>query len=317
MKIAVIIPSYRVTQHIEQVIQKIPDAANRIYVVDDSCPDASGKYVMSNVKDPRVSVIFNDSNLGVGGATKAGMNQALIDGMEILIKIDGDGQMDPTLLTVFTKPIISGEADFTKGNRFYFPDSLAAMPKARLFANALYSFMAKLSTGYWQISDPVNGYIAIDARVYSKINRSRVSNNFFFESDLLFHLGISRAKVVEIPMRAHYASERSNLRIAKNLWNFVTNSISNLLERIYLRHFLMDFSFASLELMLGIPMCVGGLAIGTYWWIEGLLTGRPATPGMVMLPALLILVGLQFILSFLAYDIQINREPPVSSRLTY
>jgi len=157
---AVVIPSYRVADHILGVIAAIGPEVDRIYVVDDRCPDGSGSLVEQGCDDRRVTVIFHETNLGVGGAVMSGYRAAIADGMDIIVKIDGDGQMDPGLIGCFVRPIIDGEADYTKGNRFFDLEAVRAMPRVRLFGNALLSFMNKLSSGYWNLFDPTNGYTA-------------------------------------------------------------------------------------------------------------------------------------------------------------
>ncbi len=134
-----------------------------IFVVDDACPEGTGELVRSRVTDPRVSVIVREHNGGVGAAVKTGWRAALADGCDVVVKIDGDGQMDPTLVRSFAQPIIDREADYTKGNRFFDPESLRTMPRMRVLGNAGLSFMSKMSSGYWHTFDPTNGYVAIGA----------------------------------------------------------------------------------------------------------------------------------------------------------
>ena len=118
-KIAVVIPCYRVCHHIVDVINNIPEYVNAIYCVDDGCPDQSGKHIENNISDTRVEVLKHKNNLGVGGAMITGYKKALNDGADIIVKIDGDGQMDPRLIANFIIPIIENKADYTKGNRFF------------------------------------------------------------------------------------------------------------------------------------------------------------------------------------------------------
>ena len=158
MNIAVIIPSYKTCNHILKVIQSIGSEVCKIYVVDDACPENSGDLVEEQCNDPRVSVIRHTKNQGVGGAVITGYKAAIADNMDILVKIDGDGQMDPSLINNFIEPIISGQADYTKGNRFFDLEKIHSMPKMRLFGNAALSLMCKLSSGYWNTFDPTNGY---------------------------------------------------------------------------------------------------------------------------------------------------------------
>src|SRR6476620_11411993 len=134
-RIAVVIPCYRVRDHILGVLSKVGRCTQAIYVVDDKCPENTGHLVMERNVDPRVSVIFNETNEGVGGAVMKGVAAALRDGMEVVVKIDGDGQMDPAYIPKFVMPIIEGKADFTKGNRFFYLEDVKSMPAVRLFGN--------------------------------------------------------------------------------------------------------------------------------------------------------------------------------------
>lgn len=182
--IAVIIPAYKVRAQVLGVIASIGAEVTAIYVVDDACPEGSGAYVAEHCRDPRVRVVTNPENRGVGGAVMAGYTAAIAEGMEILVKIDGDGQMDPALLPDFVAPIADGHADYAKGNRFYDPEELWQMPKIRLIGNAVLSLMAKLSSGYWQSFDPTNGYTAIHADVARMLPFHKISNRYFFETDI-------------------------------------------------------------------------------------------------------------------------------------
>ncbi|GHU35112.1 hypothetical protein AGMMS50256_29780 [Betaproteobacteria bacterium] len=201
-----------------EVIHAIPPFVSRIYVVDDACPDNSGDFVERNCKDERIFVIRHAENQGVGGAVMTGYKAALEDGMDIFVKIDGDGQMDPSLIPSFVAPIAAGEADYTKGNRFFDLEEIQAMPKVRLFGNAALSFMTKLSSGYWDLFDPTNGYTAIHRDVASHLPFDKISRRYFFESDILFRLNILRAVVADTPMSAKYGDEVSGLKISKNYW---------------------------------------------------------------------------------------------------
>lgn len=314
--VAVIIPSYRVTRHILDVIARIGPECDAIYVVDDCCPDGSGDFVASQCTDPRVRVVKNPVNLGVGGAVMAGYSAAIQDGAEILVKIDGDGQMPPELLSRFIAPIASGAADYTKGNRFYDLAQVRAMPRLRIFGNAVLSFMAKFSTGYWDIFDPTNGYTAIHARVAAHLPLERVSQRYFFESDMLFRLNTLRALVLDIPMAARYGDEVSHLRISRIFGEFLTGHARNFLKRIFYNYFLRDLSPASMQLVLGALLTVAGGTFGLEAWLGSPGSGDPATAGTVMLAALPIILGLQLLLAFLMWDMQSMPRSPIHPRLT-
>jgi glycosyltransferase involved in cell wall biosynthesis len=303
LKIAVVIPSYKVRNHILNVISAIGPEVDRIYVVDDCCPDGSGDFVESNCKDERVTVIRNPENQGVGGAVMTGYKAAIADGMDIIVKIDGDGQLDPSLIPDFVAPIAVGEADYTKGNRFFDLEEIRAMPKVRLFGNAALLFMTKLSSGYWNLFDPTNGYTAIHKDVARHLPFQKLSRRYFFETDMLFRLNTLRAVVVDIPMDAKYGDEVSNLKISKIVGEFFFKHIRNFLKRIFYNYYLRDMSLASLELPIGVLMLVLGATFGMIHWVSSLQSGIPTTAGTVMLSALPVIIGTQFILAFIGYDI--------------
>lgn len=313
--IAVVIPAYRVRSHILGVIAGVGSECGLIYVVDDACPDGSGDLVEERCSDPRVRVLRNDQNQGVGGAVMAGYRQAIADGADIMVKLDGDGQMDPTLLLQFVEPIRRGDADYTKGNRFFDLREIGQMPLLRRVGNLGLSFMAKASTGYWDIFDPTNGYTAIHSGVASRLPMDGISRRYFFETDMLFRLNTFRATVVDVPMDCRYGNEVSNLKVSKVFTEFFYKHLVNLTKRLLYNYYLRDVSIASLELIVGLMMLFVGLLVGGLSWIQSVQSGQLASTGTVMIPSLLIMLGVQLVLAFLAYDIANVPRYPLQHRL--
>jgi dolichol-phosphate mannosyltransferase len=313
-KLAVVIPCYRVKAHILGVLERIGPECWRIYVVDDKCPENTGDYVRAHCIDPRVRVLYNRENRGVGGAVCEGYRIAIADGAAVIVKIDGDGQMDPGLIREFVRPIVDGEADYTKGNRFYDPAYVAQMPLARICGNAALSFLTKLSSGYWESFDPTNGYTAIHASVAAMLPFSKISKRYFFESDMLFRLNTIRAVVRDIPMRSVYGAEVSNLHIGRILPEFAVKHVANTVKRICYNYYLRNFSLASLELVIGIVAIGFGSIFGAIRWSTSLTSGVGATAGTVMLAALPVMLGIQFILAFVNYDIISTPRYPIGRR---
>ena len=300
--VAVVIPAYKVRAHILDVVTSIGSEIDMIVVVDDACPEHSGQLVRDNITDPRVQVVVHEQNQGVGGAVMTGYRAAIDAGAEIMVKIDGDGQMDPRLVDAFVMPIADGHADYTKGNRFYSLENIHRMPAVRIFGNAVLSFMTKLSTGYWDLFDPTNGYTAIHRDAALVLPLDKISKRYFFETDMLFRLGLVRAKVVDVPMDAFYGTEVSNLKISKILGEFLGKHSKNFFKRIFYNYFLRGMSIASLELVFGLMVFIFGIAFGAYHWIWS-ATHQVATPvGTVMISALSVLCGLQLLLAFLSFD---------------
>jgi len=191
--VAVVVPCYREVKHVLGVLAGIGPEVAHVIVVDDACPDGTGAHVRDHCADPRVEVITHDVNRGVGGATISGYRRAMSIGADIVVKIDGDGQMDPAFIATLVAPIREGNADYVKGNRFYDLDGVSQMPHERIVGNLVLSFATKMSSGYWDVFDPTNGFTAVHVRVLARLPLDKISAGFFFESDMLFRLNVARA----------------------------------------------------------------------------------------------------------------------------
>lgn len=315
MRIAVAIPCYKVTQHVLGVIAAIGPEVETIYAVDDACPDGSGRFIEGNNSDPRVRVLYNPENQGVGGAVVTAYKAAIDDGMDIVVKVDGDGQMNPALIPHFVRAIQRGQADYTKGNRFYRPESLRRMPRVRLVGNAALSFITKLSTGYWPIMDPTNGYTAIHTAVLRELPLDKLERRYFFESDMLYHLSIIRAVVHDVPMDAVYADEESNLKVSRVLPEFMLKHVQRFFKRYVYVYLVRDFNLGSLYSLFGALLSAAGLVFGAVQWAHSAATGQPASSGTVMLAALPLLIGIQCLIAFLHHDVSSVPTEPLAGDL--
>ena len=200
--IAIVIPAYRAAAHIRSVLAGIPSFVDLIVVVDDASPDDTADCVKT-WNDSRVHLIRHSQNQGVGEAVLTGYAAAIDLGAEIVVKMDSDGQMDADYMLPLIVPILQGEADYTKGNRFLHARQLRAMPAIRRIGNLGLSFLTKLASGYWNIFDPTNGYTAIHPSIISQLDQSAIHRRYFFETSMLLELGLVRAVVrdVYIPAR--------------------------------------------------------------------------------------------------------------------
>jgi glycosyltransferase involved in cell wall biosynthesis len=301
--VAVVIPCYRVKSHILSLLSRIGPEVSRVFVIDDACPEHTGRLVQEQCNDSRVIVLHHAVNQGVGAAVITGYAAALNEGAQVIVKVDGDGQMDPALIPHFIGPILKGQADYTKGNRFYDLMHIGHMPVIRLVGNAGLSFMAKLSTGYWNLFDTTNGYTAIHAKVARRIAFDKVSQRYFFETDLLFRLNTIRAVVVDIPMDACYGSETSSLLVSRVMGEFLVKHFRNFGKRVFYNYFLRDMTAASLELVLGMCALAFGVVFGGIHWVRGIATDLPTPLGTIMLAALPTMLGLQMLLAFVTFDV--------------
>jgi len=310
LKIGVVLPCYKSKDHVLDVISRIGEEVSEIFAVDDACPEKTGQYIVSLCVDPRVRVLFHQINQGVGGATITGYKAALDSGCDVVVKVDSDGQMDPALINNLVRPIRIGIADYVKGNRFFDPESVKLMPRGRLIGNLSLSFLTKLSSGYWRIFDPTNGFTACHRTALKRLPLQKLSRRYFFETDMLFRLNIIGAAVSDMPMSAVYGNEKSNLSITKTLMEFPFAHFKVFSKRVAYQYFLRDFSMASVSLACGLPLVIFGVFYGLIQWVSSILSGTPATSGSVMLSALPVIIGFQMLLAFLAIDAE--SEPRVS-----
>lgn len=317
-KIAVVIPAFKVSSSILEVVSSIGKEVDEIWVVDDNCPENSGFVVSSNSKDKRVRVIRHEHNQGVGGAVISGYREAFLNGADVVVKVDGDGQMDTTLIPNLVFPILRGEADYVKGNRFESIESVRDMPIIRLVGNAGLTFLTKISSGYWNISDPTNGFTAISSTIAKSINFDKIAKRYFFESDMLFRLNVSKAVVLDLPIPARYGSEKSNLSVLKSFLTFPVLHLRNFFKRVFYSYYLREMSIASFELPMGFLLFTFGIVFGISNWLISKDTGSPASTGTVMLAVLPIILGIQLLLAFTAFDVNSTpnrvRTPSLSSR---
>jgi glycosyltransferase involved in cell wall biosynthesis len=310
-KIAAVVPCYRSSRQILDVLAGITPSVFLIVVVDDACPEQTGAFVEQHCTDGRVTVVRNLVNKGVGGSVMAGYAVALARGADIVVKLDSDGQMDPAMLPALVEPILRGHADYVKGNRFFNIEDVQSMPAVRVLGNACLSFLTKLSSGYWHIFDPTNGYTAIHRVALMRLPLTKIDERFFFESDMLFRLNLADAVVLDFPMVAKYGDEQSNLRVRNVIWPFLAKNIRNFAKRIFYSYFLRAMSIGSLELLLGVLLLGFGTLFGAVHWMDSVISGVPATAGTVMVASLPIIVGIQMLLGFFAYDFQAVPRTPL------
>jgi len=315
-RIAVVVPCYRVKEHVGDVLASLGPEVGAVYCIDDACPDGSGDYIETTIRDPRVRVLRHAVNQGVGGAVMTGYRQAIEDGADVIVKLDGDGQMDPALLPGLVAPVLRGECDYAKGNRFWDLSRIGSMPLVRRMGNLCLSFLSKASTGYWDVFDPTNGYTAIHARVAEHLPFESISKRYFFESDMLFRLNTIRAVVADVPMHAVYGNETSGLSELRAAGEFLAKHARNFCKRVAYNYFLRDLSLASLELLAAVSLLGFGACFGGWHWAHSVSEGTSTPVGTIMIATVSVVSGLQFLLAFLGYDIAAVPRRPLSPALS-
>jgi glycosyltransferase involved in cell wall biosynthesis len=305
--VTVVTPAHNEARFIGQVIKAIPPFVDHVIVVDDCSDDDTSQAALA-CGDRRVTVLRTPSNQGVGGATIVGYRKALELGSDLIVKMDGDGQMPAEYLSPLIEAITGGRYSYAKGNRFLAGESLTTMPKHRIFGNLVLTFLTKLASGYWHIFDPQNGFTAIKAEALHMLDLKTIHRGYFFENDMLINLKITGARAKDIPIPALYGDEESGINLFRVGLTFPLLLLRRFFYRIYREYVLHDFSPIALFLFVGMSLCGWGVLFGAYHWIANALA-RVATPtGTVMLAVLPLSIGFQLILQAIVLDIQETRK---------
>lgn len=303
--VAVIIPCYKVAGQIQAVLDSLPPLVDFIITIDDCSPDTTGRILDEAAgKDSRIHVLHHTKNQGVGGSMRSGFREALRLSADVAVKLDGDGQMDVKYLEKMVAILAASDAyDFIKGNRFHDRRRIGNMPVIRRIGNMGMSFLIKMASGYWNISDPTNGYFAIRTSTLKQLPLERLSPRFFFESSLIIELYYTGAKIKDMAMPAIYGLEKSNLSVLHTLLTFPWKLTKAFFRRILLRYFICDFNINSVYILAGVPLFLFGAVFGLCKWIHYAAINMPTPTGTIMISVLGIVLGFQMLLASVQYDI--------------
>src|SRR5215813_9482226 len=262
-RIVVVVPARNEARHIGEVIASIPDLVDHVLVVDD-CSDDDTSDQARGAQDHRVTVLATPVQSGVGGAMVLGYRRAIELGADVVVKMDGDGQMPPEFLPALLDTITEQGYDYAKGNRFLAGESIKAMPAHRILGNIVLTFMTKLASGYWHVFDPQNGYTAIKGSVLAAIDLERLRRDYFFENDMLIQLSFQRHRVKDVAIPARYGTEESEINLLKTAVTFPILLLRRFFYRIIQKYVLRDFSPIALFLFLGLGLFLWGAGLGLY-----------------------------------------------------
>ena len=305
-----IIPTYRARETICEVVRSALRYVDLVIVVDDACPNDSGDLVKQTFRaHPSVQVIQRPKNGGVGAATKTGLERALQIGADVIVKIDADGQMDPSYIPSIVELFVADpNLAYVKGNRFFDSRVLARMPAIRLFGNSLLSLFSKFASGYWNILDPTNGYLAFNGRLLPAVNWNGFADCYFFEISVLCEFGLKHAAIAEMEMETIYGQELSSLSISKTVFAFPPKLARLFFRRLLLQYFVFDVNLGSMYIMLGLTLSGFGAGFAAFEWVQSIVTRIPRTTGTVMLAVLPFLMGFQLLLNALLHDVQFSAK---------
>jgi len=242
-KIAAVVPAHNEEKNIAMVIKTMPEYIDYIIITNDLSSDKTSQIVQEIVKtNKRVVLIEHEENQGVGGAIASGYEWARDNNVDAAVVMAGDGQMDPNDLPVLLIPVLSDGVNYVKGNRLLHPGSIEIIPKVRFWGNSMLSFLTKIASGYWHISDSQCGYTVIDKEALKTINWQKMYKRYGQPNDLLVTLNINNFTVKDVSIKPVYnVGEVSGIKIKKVLFTISRLLIKRFFDRLVTKYVIFDF----------------------------------------------------------------------------
>jgi glycosyltransferase involved in cell wall biosynthesis len=305
--IAVVIPAHDEEKLIGETISGIPGFVDRIVVVDDRSSDGTAA-VVEALGDPRVELIRHERNEGVGAAIVTGYKRARDEGIDVTAVMAGDNQMDPADLQTLVQPVARGEVDYAKANRLFTGQAWDLIPRTRYLGNAVLSLLTKVASGYWHVADSQTGYTAISLEYLQLLDLDRIYRGYGMPNDMLVHLNIWNARVRDFPSRPIYnVGERSGIRLRKVVPRISWLLLKGFFFRMREKYVIRDFHPLVFFYFLGFLMTTLGLVLGIVEVVLRLMGNAITTPTIVLV-ALLLISGSQFMLFAMWFDMESNKD---------
>jgi glycosyltransferase involved in cell wall biosynthesis len=306
-RVAVVIPAHNEEKLLEATVAGVPDFVDRIYVVDDASSDGTAARAEA-VKDPRLELLRHERNEGVGAAILSGYKKARDERVDVTAVMAADNQMAPDDLATLVRPVAVGDVDYAKANRLFTGQAWELIPRSRYLGNAVLSLLTKIASGYWHVADSQSGYTAISLRYLDLLDLDRIYKRYGFPNDMLVHLNVWNARVRDFPSRPIYGvGERSEIKLRRVVpaiwWLLLKGFFWRLREKYVIR----DFHPLVFFYVLGILMTTAGVILGLVETVLRILGNEITTPTIVLV-ALLLISGTQFILFAMWFDMESNKD---------
>ena len=307
--IAVVVPAYNESVLIGRTLSTMPKFVDRIVVVDDKSTDDTVKIAEGlAAADARVTLLCHETNGGVGAAISTGYIWCRDNDMDVAVVMAGDAQMDPDDLPALLDPIVEDRADYTKGNRLVTGEAWTQIPRHRYLGNMALTFMTKIASGYWHVTDSQSGYTALNKRALKLLPLADIYPRYGMPNDFLVTLNIYNMRVADVPVNPVYRiGEKSGIRVGRVMFSLSFLMGQLFIRRIVQKYVIRDFhplvlfyAFGFVLLLIDIPLSIRLLAR----WIE---TGR-VLPINALTVAFFTLMSFQSILFAMLFDMEANRE---------
>ncbi|MFP4039051.1 MAG: glycosyltransferase family 2 protein [Desulfosudaceae bacterium] len=307
--VCVIIPAYNEATQITRVLEAMPAFIDNVVVVDDASTDQTAATVQNRAtSDPRVVLLKHDENRGCGGALVTGYRWAVDNRLDIAVRMDGDGQMNPDDLPALLDPVAEGRADYAKGNRFFYGNAYNQMPRLRYFGIAFLSLLTKIVSGYWHVSDFQSGYTAISRKALQTVEWDRMYQRYGQPNDLLILLNVHNFKVADVPVEPLYnIGERSGLKVKKVIFTISWLLFKRFFWRMKEKYVIKDFHPLIFFYLLGGFFGVAtAVLFGRLFWVWS-ATGH--IPPINALAAMFAFISAsQFTLFAMWFDMEANKD---------
>mgnify|MGYP000383300025 CR=1 FL=1 len=211
-----------------QAERRRPDGDGRVNVLESRLAEAetAGK----------VTRLRHRENRGAGGAIKTGYLEALARGVDVVVTIDGDGQMDASQMSTVLDPVVTGQAGYAKGNRFADVDVVREMPPFRLVGNLLLTALTRISSGYWGLSDPQNGFTAISRDALRRTDIATMWEYYGYMNQLVARLNAAGVRVADVPMPTTYSDEISDIEYPQYIRRVSTLLLVSFGRRVWTKY---------------------------------------------------------------------------------
>ncbi|HMP74952.1 MAG TPA: glycosyltransferase family 2 protein [Kiritimatiellia bacterium] len=206
-----IIPAYRETRHIPEVVRGVLAQGVTPIVVDDGSGDDTGRLA----ERAGAVLLRHERNQGKGAALQTGFRYAQTNGFTWMITMDADGQHDPGDLPAFLDAARSGACDVLIGDRMH---DTRGMPFARRCTNRLMSALLSHAMGQ-RVPDTQCGYRAYRAELLPLLACN--STHFDAESEVLIKLARAGHRIISVPIRTIYRDERSKISPVRDTLRFL------------------------------------------------------------------------------------------------
>ncbi|HEX5582115.1 glycosyltransferase family 2 protein [Gaiella sp.] len=307
-RVAVVVPAFDEELLVADTIAGIPDFVDTVVIVDDRSRDATADRAAAT-GDPRVEVIRHEANRGVGAAIVTGYARCLELGIDVTCVMAGDNQMDPGELESLVAPVARGQVDYAKANRLVTGEAWDLIPHSRYLGNAVLSLLTKIASGYWHVADSQAGYTALSLGALRRLDLDRLYRRYGFPNDMLVHLNVQNARVRDVPSRPVYGvGERSGIRIHRVAPRIAWLLFKGFWWRMLQKYVIRDFHPLVFFYALGGLMTLVGLILGLIVAISRIFFGNEITTATVVLVALLLVSGTQFVLFAMWFDQEANKD---------